>query len=118
MPTATIEVLRLANRDLRAGLDRLRSARNTAAAIRPEDFSLLRNQVLRAANSIGSISPEGAPDAELEKEISEFCNHLRQLSQTLPIVYVGLQARRGRLEAALNHLQAVAAWADASSNSL
>lgn len=118
MQDGRIEILRQANRSLCAGLNRLQSARNTAAAIRPGDFSLLRNEVLRAANSIRSLSPDGAPDAELEEEISKFCNHLRQLAQTLPFIYVGLQARRSRLEAALNHLQAVAAWADASSKCL
>jgi hypothetical protein len=117
MRNAGIEILHQVNRSLCVGLNRLQSARNTVAAIRPGDFSHLRNEVLRAANSIRSFSPDGARDAELEKEISEHHSHLRQLSQILPIVHVELQARRGRLEAALGHLQAVAAWADASKKS-
>jgi hypothetical protein len=65
-----------------------------------------------------AASPESAPDADLEKETSEYRKHLRQLSQVLPLVHIGLQARKRRLEAALGHLQAVAAWADASQKSL
>ena len=118
MRSGRIEVLRLANRNLRTGLDRFRSARNTGGAIRPGDFSLLRNEVLRVANGLHSVSAAAPQDAELEKEISECRSHLQQLTEILPIVHVGLQARRGRLEAALGHLQAAAAWADASRKSL
>ncbi|HXZ40638.1 MAG TPA: hypothetical protein VEG68_07845 [Terriglobales bacterium] len=117
MPTATIEVLRLANRNLRAGLERLQSARNTAA-IRTEDLSFLRSEVLRAAECTHNTSPDNAGKAGLEKEISECRNHLQQLSQILPLIHIQLRARKGRLEAALGHLQAVAAWADASRESL
>lgn len=118
MPRATIEALRLANRSLYGILNRLRSSRTAVASIRCQDFSALRNEVLRVAHCMRSLPADRSSDAELEKEISEYRNNLQQLAQILPLIHVGLQARRGRLEAALDHLQTVAAWADASSKSL
>ena len=115
MPSATSDTLRLANRNLCVGLARL--ARN-AATVRAEDLFFLRNEVLRAAECVRHTTPASARDAELEKDISQCRNHLRQLAQILPLVHVGLQARKRRLELALGHLQAVAAWADASRKSL
>jgi hypothetical protein len=113
-----IEALRLANRSLRASLERWQSSQN-AAAIRFRDFSALRSEIMHAANHIPSLSANVEwEDSDLEAEISEYRSNLQRLAQILPLVHVGLQGRRSRLQAALDHLQAAAAWAEASKKSL
>jgi len=118
MMRAAIQALRLSNRNLSAGLVRLQSGGDAPAAIRFGDFLALRTDLLRAANCMRSISPDPALTAELEKEISEYRSNLEQIARVLPSVHGRLQAEKGRLETALDHLHAVAAWADASKDNL
>jgi hypothetical protein len=118
MESAATEALRLANDKVRSALNRFQSSRGGVVSIRTNDFTALRKEVLSAANCLRSVPADRGSDAELEKEISEYRTNLQQLAQILPLIHVGLQARRGRLQTALDHLQAAVAWAEASKKSL
>jgi len=118
MANSAAEDLRTVNQNLCAGLVRLQSLPNPSTAISAEDFFALRTNLERAASCMCSMSADSRPSAEWEKEISEYRRNLERIVQVLPSFHAGLQAQKGRLEAAINHLQATATWAQASKNSL
>lgn len=111
------ECLRQVNRNLGAKLERLRSWQAADTALR--DFSGLRTEILRAAACLRGSDPSlESRDPELNGEITQFRANLQQLADILPVVHLRLRARRQRLQVALDHLQAVTCWADASQRSL
>jgi len=116
LPSAA-EDLRLANRNLQAGLESLRLSRKGLTRIRAQDLSALRNEVRHVAHCIRSLSADFR-DAELEKEISQCRGNLEQLAQVLPRFHLELQAQKKRLQSLLARMQRVAAWADANQKSL
>jgi len=117
-PGAATECLRQVNRNLGAKLERLRSCQ-TAGTASLRDFSGLRTEILQAAACLRRSDP-GLEwnDPELNSEITQFRANLQQLAEILPLVQLRLRVRRERLQVALDHLQAVRGWADASKRSL
>jgi hypothetical protein len=114
----TSECLRQVNRNLRTKLERLRSWQ-TADTASLRDFSGLRTEILHAAACLRRSDPGlELNDPELNREIAQYRTNLQQLAEILPVVHVRLRARRERLQAALDHLQAATCWADASKRSL
>jgi hypothetical protein len=118
MPTDTVATLRVANASLRAGLTRLQLEQNASAPLRPEDLSSLLTKLLRNADCLRSMPADSAPDAELEKAISEYRSTLEQLAHILPRVHGQLLTEKARLEIARAHVTATAAWAQASKKTL
>jgi hypothetical protein len=118
MSSSTVEALRAINLVLHSRLQTL-GAGATLVPIRAKDFSDLRRDVLRAAYYLRSLSDDQrSKDAELEQQLVQCRKNLMDLAQILPAVHVQLQANKARLQAALDHLRAAGAWADASTNSL
>lgn len=113
-----IDSLRAVNEKIRARLDRWQSPRLGATAIRARDLSSLRQEILRTTNFLRNIPATEARDPEVLEEVSQYRAKLERLARILPVVQLGLQAHKGRLEAALRHLNTVKAWADASRRSL
>ena len=113
-----IESLHVANENVRASLERWQSCRFPAASIRAQDFSTLKNEILRTATCLRNNRASWTQDAELAKQISQYRLSLEQLVRVLPFLQLGLQAHKGRLQAALRHLNGVAAWSDCSRKSL
>jgi hypothetical protein len=110
--------LRIANRNLRAGLARLLPEPNGSSPLHPEDLSGLLAELLRAADCLRGIPPGSIPDVQLEKDVSEYRNIVEQLAQMLPRVHGRLLTEKARLEIAQAHVAATAAWAQASSRTL
>lgn len=113
-----IESLRLANRNVHSRFDCWQSSGSAVTTTRTQDFSTLRQEILRTARCLRNIPTDWARDRELTKEISAYRASLEQLARVLPAVQLGLQAEKGRLEAALHHLNAVNAWVDESRKNL
>jgi len=118
MLIASTEVLRIANINLRAGLDRLLPEPNASAPLCPKDLSGLRIELVSAGRCLRSIPPRSAPDEELEKAISDYRSTVEKLAQILPRIHGRLLTEKARLEIARAHLAAAAAWAQASQNTL
>jgi len=116
--SVTSESLRQVNRNLGAKLERLRSWQN--ADIRSlRDLFGLRSDIVHVSNCLRSPhAGSDRNDPALNSEIKQYRMNLQQLAEILPVVHVRLQARRARLRVALDHLQAVTSWADASQRSL
>jgi hypothetical protein len=106
--------LRMVNGHLRVGLARLQPELNAASPLKPRDLSDLLAEVLRAAACRRGVAPSCVPDADWEKEISEYRSNLEKLRKVLPSVQGRLLAERARLQNAQSHVTAVKAWARAS----
>jgi hypothetical protein len=123
MSPDALETLRQVNHNLRSALIRLRPERRHCSTIRPQDFSDLLTQILRASECLASERPKqrpfaGATAAALEQEALEYRHNLEKLKHFLPDVHARLLAERLRLERARNHLAAAAAWAQARKKTL
>jgi hypothetical protein len=114
MSSATTKNLRIANGNLRAGLARLLPEPNPSAPLHPNDLSGLLTALLQARECLRSV----APDAELEKAVSEYRSTVEQLANILPRIHGRLLTEKARLEIARAHLNATAAWAQASQDTL
>lgn len=113
MSSATAKNLRIANRNLRAGLARLLPP-NPSAPLHPNDLTGLLTALLQARECLRSV----APDAELEKAVSEYRSTVEQLADILPGIHGRLLTEKARLEIARAHVNATAAWAQASQDTL
>jgi hypothetical protein len=117
-----VETLRQVNENLRAALLRLRPERKHCSSIKPQDFSDILKQLLRAAECLPHLEPTAHSDAALsieaalEKESLEYRRNLEKLKRFLPDVQVRLMAEKSRLEAARTHASTAAAWAQAHKN--
>ncbi len=122
MSPDALETLRQVNHNLRSALIRLRPERKHCSTIRPQDFSDLLAQLLRASECLASGSlkqrTSASATAALKQETLEYRQNLEKLKHFLPDVHVRLLAERSRLETARNHLAAAAAWAQARSKTL
>jgi hypothetical protein len=114
MPPDALESLRQVNENLCSALIRFRPERTQCSAIRKQDFSDLRHQLLQAAESLRCepANPEAA--GALEEELVEYRHNLERLKQFLPDVHARLLAEKSRLEAARTHVTAATAWRRAS----
>ena len=117
MPSDTLETLRQANGNLRSALLRLRPEHRDCSTIRPQDFSHILNQLLRAAECLRRSAPSDA-GAELEKESLAYRSNLEKLKQFLPDLHGRLLAKKARLENAQTHAATAAAWVRASKKTL
>jgi hypothetical protein len=130
MPSDALETLREVNDHLRSALIRLcpeqRPRQSTKQGrkqkggpiLRSQDFSGIRSEILRAAECLRRPRRHSESAAAFEKESREYCTNLERLRHILPLVHGHLLAEKSRLEAARNHVAAVAAWARASKESL
>jgi len=114
MPPDALETLRQVNGNLRSSLLRLRPERKHCSAIRPQDFSDILSQLLRAAECLRHSSAHSEGAAELEKEALEYRSNLEKLKHFLPDLHTRLLAEKSRLETARAHVAAAAAWDRAS----
>jgi hypothetical protein len=114
MPLDTLETLHQVNDSLRSALIRLRPEQKNCSTIRPEDFSDLLSQVLRAAECLRQPPPHSGSGAALEKESLEYRSNLEKLKQFLPDLHGRLLAEKARLENVQLHVAAAAAWTRAS----
>jgi hypothetical protein len=122
-PPDALETLRQVNETLRSALVRLRPEREHCSSLRPQDFSNLLSQLSRAAECLRLLptQPEAsAPEAAvaLEREALEYRDSLEKLKRFLPDLQVRLLAEKARLEAAMTHIAAKAAWAKANQQTL
>ncbi len=118
MPPDPLETLRHVNEYLRSALLRLRPERKHCSAIRPQDFSDMLSQLLRAAECLRCRPPHSKAAAAFAKESIEYRGNLEKLQQFLPNLQVRLLAEKSRLETARTHVAAAAAWARAGKKTL
>jgi hypothetical protein len=114
MPPHTLETLRQVNENLRSALIRLRPEQKDCSAIRPQDFSDILSQLLRAAECLRQLPPASGAGGTLEKESLEYRSNLEELKHFLPDLHGRLLAERARLENARLHVTVAAAWVRAS----
>jgi hypothetical protein len=119
MPPDALETLRQVNENLRSVLLRLRPERKHCSSIRPQDFSDILSQLLRAAECLRRPKPtHSKATVALEKESLEYGSNLEKLKHFLPDVQVRLLAEKSRLETARTHVATAAAWAQARKKAL
>lgn len=122
MPADAVETLHQVNQNLRSALIRLRPERKRCSTIRPQDFSDMLCQLLRAAECLRrkpAHSDEAVTiEAALEEESLEYRSNLQKLKHFLPDLHVRLLAEKSRLETARAHVSAAAAWDRASKKTL
>jgi hypothetical protein len=118
MPQDPLGMLREVNSNLRSALARLRPEQQHCSAIKPQDFSELRGEILRARDCVGRISLNSEAVAELKNESFQYRSNLEQLNHLLPDVQARLLDEKSRLEVAKNHAAAAAAWAGATNKCL
>jgi hypothetical protein len=118
MPPDALESLRQVNDNLRSALLRLRPERKYCLTIKPQDFSDILSQLLRAAECLRHPPTHSGAAAALEKESLEYRRNLEKLKHSLPDVHVRLLAEKSRLETARTHVAAAAAWARARKKTL
>jgi hypothetical protein len=108
-----LDTLREVNENLRSALLSLRPERKHCSTIRPQDFSDILNQLLRAAESLRQSPANAQTAAALHQESLEYRRNLENLKQFLPDLQIRLLAEKSRLETARSHAAAAAAWAQA-----
>jgi hypothetical protein len=118
MPPDPLETLRQVNEYLRSALLRLHPERKHCSAIRPQDFSDILSQLLRAGECLRGRLASSETNAALERESLEYRGNLEKLKQFLPDLHGRLLAEKARLETARTHVAAAAAWAQASKKTL
>jgi len=114
MTPDALETLRQVNDNLRSALIRLRPEQKHCSTVRPQDFSDILSQLLRAAECLSRLPAEPEAALALEKESLKYRSNLEKLQHFLPDLHSRLLAEKSRLETAQNHVAAAAAWARAS----
>lgn len=114
----SLETLREVNRNLRAALVRLRPERKHCANVKPEDFSSMLAELMRASACLRQPRAHQATVADFQKETAEYHKNLEELRRFLPNLHLRLLAERSRLETARSHVAAAAAWAKAREKTL
>jgi hypothetical protein len=118
MPPDTLETLRQVNDNLRNALIRLHPERTHCSSVKPQDFSDLLSEILRAAECLRLLSTHPEATAAFEPELFEYRKNLEKLKNFLPGLHGSLLAEKSRLETAQTHVAAAAAWARASTKTL
>jgi hypothetical protein len=118
MPPDALETLRQVNEYLRSALLRLHPGQKHCSAIRPQEFSGILTQLLRAAECLRVRTASSEANAAFERESLEYRRNLEQLKQFLPDLHGRLLAEKARLKTARTHVAAAAAWAQASKKTL
>jgi hypothetical protein len=118
MPPDTLEALRQVNESVRSALIQLRPEQKHCATIRPQDFSDLLSEILRAAELLRHPSAHSGAGPAFDRELLEYRDNLERLKHFLPELHGHLLAEKSRLETARTHLGSAAAWAGASKETL
>jgi len=116
MSSPTHEGLHSINEHLQATLEQWSRVPGGSAALLPETLHELLAQLSRAAELLRSLPAD--LDATLESEVSSYRCNVERLQEVLPLIHNRLLSEKARLESARAHLQAAAAWADASKKAL
>ena len=117
VPPDALETLRQVNDNLRSELLRLRPERTHCSSIKPQDFSAILSQLVRAAECLRHLPPDSEA-AAFEKESLQYRGNLEKLKHFLPDLQVRLLAEKTRLETARTQVAAAAAWAQARKKTL
>ena len=118
MPLDPLETLRQVNDNLRSALIRLHPEQKHCSTVRPQDFSDILSQLLRAAECLRRLPAQPEAAVALEKESLKYRNNLEKLQHFLPDLHNRLLAEKSRIETARTHVAAAAAWARASKKTL
>lgn len=118
MLSDALETLQQVNEYLRSTLIRLRPQQKHCSTIRPQDFSDILSQLLRAGDCLRSLPAHSEAGAALEKESLEYRSNLEELKDFLPDLHGRLLAEKSRLESAQIHVASAVAWARASKKTL
>ncbi|MGB8774659.1 MAG: hypothetical protein WCC78_11000, partial [Terriglobales bacterium] len=106
MPSDALATLRQVNDNLRSAVLRLRPERRHCSSIRPQDFSDILSQLLRASECLRHPSPQPQDAAAFAKEALAYRHNLEHLKHFLPDVQARLLAEKSRLETARSHVAA------------
>ena len=117
MAADTLTTLQQVNGSIRSALTRLRPDQKHCSDIRPQDFSDLLGEILRAAECLRSQHAQSEA-MELAQASLEYRTNLEKLRDFLPKLHGNLLAEKSRLETAQAHVAAAAAWARASTKTL
>jgi superfamily I DNA and/or RNA helicase len=118
MPPDALETLRQVNDNLHSALIRLHPEQKHCSTIRPQDFSEILSQLLRAAECLRRLPAQSEAAVALEKESLKYRSNLEKLQLFLPDLHNRLLAEKSRLETAQTHVANAAAWARASKKTL
>ncbi len=118
MPPDALDTLRQVNENLRSALIRLRPERKHCSTIKPQDFSDILSELLRAVECLRRPPAHSDAAVALEKESLEYRSNLEKLKHFLPDLHVRLLAEKSRLETSRTHVAAAAAWARARKKTL
>src|SRR5882672_3821857 len=118
MPPDVLETLHQVNGNLASALIRLSPVHTHCSAIRPQDFSDLLSEILRAAECLQCLPPNSEVSAALEQQSLEYRSNLERLHHFLPELHRNLLAEKSRLENAQTNLTSAAAWARTSQKTL
>jgi len=118
MPLDTLETLRQVNDNLTSALFRLSPEQKHCSTIRPQEFTDLLSEILRAAECLRRLPAKSEVTPALEQQSLEYLGNLQKLKQFLPKLHRNLLAEKSRLETAQAHLTTAAAWAQASQKTL
>jgi hypothetical protein len=113
MPSDALETLRQVNENLRSAVLRLRPERTHCSSIRPQDFSDILSQLMRAAECLRRPPAEPEDAAAFAEQARAYRNNLEHLKHFLPDVQARLLAEKSRLETARSHVAAAGEWARA-----
>ena len=117
MAADKLATLREVNGNIRSALMRLRPDQKHCSDIRPEDFSDLLGEIVRAAECLRS-QPAQSEGMELAHASLEYRSNLEKLRELLPELHGNLLAEKTRLETARAQVASAEAWAQASSRTL
>jgi hypothetical protein len=113
------QTLRETNHRLGFWLNRLRTSHGEPVLATPEHMAGLLSELLRAGMGLRAEPlPARGFDPELDEEIDQYRRHVEHLRDLLPSIHRQLLAERARLEAQRSRVQAAAAWARASRQTL
>jgi superfamily I DNA and/or RNA helicase len=118
MSPEAFETLRQVNDNLHSALIRLHPEQRHCSTIRPQDFSDILSQLLRAAECLRRLPAQSEAAVALEKESLKYRSNLEKLQHFLPDLHNRLLAEKSRLETAQTHVAAAVAWARASKKTL
>ena len=110
----TLATLCEVNGKLASALLRLSPEHTHCSAIRPQDFSDLLSEILRAAQCLQCLPANSEVSAALEQQSLEYRSNLERLQHLLPELHRNLLAEKSRLENAQTNLTSAAAWARTS----
>jgi hypothetical protein len=117
MAADTLTTLQQVNGSIRSALTRLRPDQKHCSNIRPQDFSDLLGEILRAAECL-RLQPPQSEGMEFTQASLEYRTNLVKLRDFLPELQGNLLAERSRLEIAQAHVAAAAEWARTGAKTL